>query len=223
MSPVPLSITVAAAATLLALPPAVAVAWFLERTRAPGRGAVQTLVLLPLVLPPVVVGYVLLRLFSPRGPLGSALETVGVPVAFHRLGAVVAAAVVGFPLLVMMVALAMKSVDPRLEVASSTLGCSRWLTFWRVTLPLAWPGILAGAALCFARALGEFGATIVLAGRISGETETMSLAIYGLLESPGGEASAAALAAVSVAICVAAVIVARALDRRHRARLELER
>lgn len=211
--PIRISLTVGLAATLLSLPPAILVAWVLERTRAPGRGLLHTLVLMPLVLPPVVVGYLLLRLFSPRGPLGA------LPVAFHWTGAVVAAAVVGFPLLVLMTGLAMKSVDPRLEIASRVLGRSRWQTFWRVTVPLSWPGILAGAALAFARGLGEFGATIVLAGRIPGETETIPLAIYARLESPAADIGG--LVAASLVLCLVCVLASRALDRRHRARLEL--
>jgi molybdate transport system permease protein len=218
-----LSLSVGLAATALSLPPAVAIAWVLERTRAPGRGIVHTLVLLPLVLPPVVVGYLLLKAFSPRGILGRALEQIGIPVAFHWLGAVVAAAVVGFPLLVMMVGLALKGVDPRLETASRALGRSSWGTFRRVTLPLAWPGILSGAALAFARGLGEFGATIVLAGRIPGQTETIPLAIYAELDAPGGEARIVGLVIASIAICLVSVLAARALDAAYHKRLELQR
>lgn len=223
MDAIRLSLSVGCAATILSLPAAVLVAWYLERTRAPGRGIVQTLVMMPLVLPPVVVGYLLLRLFSPRGMLGGALERVGLPVAFHWLGAVVTAAVVGFPLFVMMIALAMKGVDSRLEVASRILGRSRAQTFWRVTLPLAWPGILAGAAISFARGLGEFGATVILAGRIPGETETIPLAIYAELESPGGETRIGILVVASIVVCLLCVLSARALDRWHRRRLEIER
>lgn len=223
MGPLELSLAVGLAATLLSLPPAVAVAWFLERTRSPARGPVHALVLLPLVLPPVVLGYGLLKIFSPRGPIGAALEAVGLPVAFHFAGAVVAAAVVGFPLLVLSSGLAMKAVDPRLEVASRALGRSAAATFLRVTLPLSWPGILAGAALSFARGVGEFGATIVLAGRIPGRTETLPLRIYAELDAPGGEARIAGLVAFSVALGVATVAVARLLDAAHRRRLELDR
>lgn len=219
MKPVLLSLSVGAAATLLSLPPGVAVAWILERSRVPGRGFLQSLILLPMVLPPVVTGYLLLVLFAPRGALGRALAALGAPVAFHWLGAVVAAAVVGFPLLVWQVGLALRAVDPRLEVVSRSLGRSAWETFLRVTLPLAWPGILSGTVLAFARGLGEFGATIVLAGRIPGETETIPLAIYALLDEPGRDAEIALLAAVSVAIAFAGVAVARALDVRHRRRL----
>lgn len=218
-----ISLTVGLAATLLSLPLAVAVAWYLERTRWPGRGVVQTLVLMPLVLPPVVVGYVLLRVFSPRGVLGRTLESLGFPVAFHWLGAVVAAAIVGFPLFVMMIGLAMKGVEPRLETVSRSLGAARWRTFWRITLPLSWPGILAGAAISFARGLGEFGATVVLAGRIPGETETIPLALYAELDSPGGEARIRNLVLASILLCLACVLAARWLDRAHRKRLEFER
>jgi molybdate transport system permease protein len=218
-----LSLLVGFAATLLSLPFALAVAWYLERTRWPGRGLVQTTVMMPLVLPPVVVGYLLLRTFSPRGVIGRSLEAIGMPVAFHAAGGVVAAAVVGFPLFVMLIGLAMKGVDPRLETVSRSLGASRWATFWRVTLPLTWPGILAGAAISFARGLGEFGATIVLAGRIPGQTETIPLAIYAELDSPGGEARVVSLLMASILLCLGCVIAARWLDHAHRRRLELER
>ncbi|HXX93016.1 MAG TPA: molybdate ABC transporter permease subunit [Planctomycetota bacterium] len=223
MEAVLLSLGVSLAATLLSLPVSILAAWYLERSRGPARGVVQTLIMMPLVLPPVVVGYLLLGLFSPRGALGRALAAAGMPVAFHWLGAVVAAAVVGFPLFVMMIAQAMKGVDPRLEVVSRSLGRTRWGTFFRVTLPLSWPGLLSGAALAFGRGLGEFGATIILAGRIPGETETIPLAIYARLESPGGEREAGILVAAAVVLCLAAVVASRVLDRWHRSRLELDR
>ncbi len=223
MGSIPLSLLVGFSATLLSLPGALFVAWFLERSRAPGRGLVQTLVMLPLVLPPVVLGYLLLKVFSPRGVVGQGLAGLGLPVAFHWLGAVVAAAVVGFPLFVLMISLAMKGVDPRLERMSQSLGRTRWSTFWRVTLPLSWPGILAGAAISFARGLGEFGATVVLAGRIPGETETIPLAIYAQLDSPGGESRVVGLVVASIILCLAGVLVARLLDRWHQRRLEIDR
>jgi molybdate transport system permease protein len=224
-SPVVISLSVGLAATVLSLPLAVATAFYLARSsRGIGRSVVQTAVMLPLVLPPVVVGFLLLRLFSPRGGLGRVLETVGAPVAFHWLGAVVAAAVVGFPLFVISIIIALHAVDPRLETVSRTLGRSPLATFFRVTLPLAWPGILAGATISFARGLGEFGATIVLAGRIPGETETIPLAIYAELDAPGGEARVLSLVVASIAIGVAAVVASRALDGWHRRRLlEVER
>lgn len=223
MDAIRLSLTVGLSATLLSLPLAVVIAWYLERTRGPGRGLIHTLVLMPLVLPPVVIGYLLLKFFSPRGTLGQALEWLGAPVAFHWLGGVVAAAVVGFPLFVMTIGLAMKGVEPRLEIASRSLGYTRWETFWRVTLPLSWPGILSGAAISFARGLGEFGATVILAGRIPKETETIPLAIYAELESPGGESRIGVLVLASVVICLACVLLARQLDRWYRRRLELDR
>jgi molybdate transport system permease protein len=221
MSPVALSLVVGLTATLLSLPPGVAVAWYLERGRGPLRGALQALVMLPLVLPPVVTGFLLLMVFSRRHWLGRLLDTIGTPVAFGALGAVVAAAVVGFPLLVMSVSLAMKSIDPRFESVARSLGRTSWETFWRVTLPLTWPGILSGAALSFARGLGEFGATIVLAGRIPGRTETIPLAIYARLDQPGGEERVLGLVAASLVLCVLCVVVSRRLDLAHRRRLEL--
>jgi len=223
MSPVALSLLVGGAATLLSLPPAVGIAWLLERRRFPGRAALRTLVLLPVALPPVVTGYLLLWVFSPRRPLGRLLEAVGMPVAFHLPGAIAAAAVVGFPLLVLLIGVALRGVDPRLEAVSRTLGRGRVATFLRVTLPLAWPGVLAGALLGFARGLGEFGASIVLAGRIPGETETIPLAIYAALERPGGEREVVPLVLLSVAAAVAAVVLAQFLDGRFRARIEVPR
>lgn len=223
MSSVELSLTVGLAATLLSLPPAVAAAWFLERSRSPFRRAVQTVVMLPLVLPPVVAGYLLLRLFSPLGPIGRMLGAIGLPVAFHWLGAVVAAATVGFPLFVMVIALAMKAVDRRFETIARSLGASAWRTFWFITLPLTWPGILSGAALAFARGLGEFGATIIVAGRIPGQTQTIPLEIYAQLEAPGGERRIVVLVAISIVLCLVCVVVSHALDRWYRRRLELDR
>ena len=222
MTPVWLSLSVSLAATLLALPPALLVAWVLERSRWPGRTLLHVLVLLPLVLPPVVTGYLLLRVFSPRGALGAALESVGLPVAFHWAGAVVAAAVVGFPLLVMLVSQAYRLVDPKLETVARTLGCGPFTTFWRVTLPLAWPGVAAGAVLAFARGLGEFGATIVLAGRIEGETDTIPLAVHAALDVPGAEDRVLVLCGVSVALGLVAVVAYRVLVAAHRERLELD-
>lgn len=223
MNSVLLSLKVGLSATVLSAPAAIAVAWYLERSRSRWRGVVHLLVMLPLVLPPVVTGYLLLKLFSPVGPLGRALAAVGVPVAFHWFGAVVAAAVVGFPLYVMMIAVAIKAVDPRYETVSRSLGVGPWATFRRVTLPLAWPGVLAGAAVAFARGLGEFGATIVLAGRIPGETETIPLEIYAELDAPGGEGRIIGLVLTACAICAACVLIARWLDAWHWRRLELDR
>jgi molybdate transport system permease protein len=222
VSPVVVSLLVGLVATLVSTPLAVATAWFLERSRSRLRALVQTVVMLPLVLPPVVVGFLLLKLFSPRGVLGAALAAVGAPVAFHFLGAVVAAAVVGLPLYVTMVGLAIRAVEPRLEIVARSLGRTPFDTFFRVTLPLAWPGVVAGAVIAFARGLGEFGATIVLAGRIPGETETIPLRIYAELDAPGGESRVVGLVVVSIVVCTAAVVAWRALSSWHRRRLELE-
>lgn len=216
------SLGVAFVATLLALAPAVLTSWILTRTRWRGRSVLHGLTLLPLVMPPVVTGYLLLLVFSPKGALGRALESLGMPVAFHWLGAVVAAAVVGFPLLVMLVSVALRSVDTRLEQMSQALGLSPLQTFWRVTLPLAWPGVAAGAVLAFARALGEFGATIVLAGHVVGETETIPLAVHAALYAPGAEGRVIALSGASVLLGLGAVLAYHALMQRHRRRLELE-
>ena len=223
MNAVELSLTVGIASTLLSLPFGVAMACYLERTRSRARHAVQTVVMLPLVLPPVVTGYLLLKVFSPIGAFGRALAGLGMPVAFHWLGAVTAAAVVGFPLLVLMIALALKAVDPRFERVSRSLGVSPWRTFWRVTLPLTWPGILAGAAVAFARGLGEFGATIILAGRIPGETQTIPLQIYAELDAPGGERRIVGLVLTACAACLVLVAASRILDGWYRQRLELDR
>ncbi|MGE4158893.1 MAG: molybdate ABC transporter permease subunit [Planctomycetota bacterium] len=223
MGPVALSLVVGATATVLSLPPAVGTAWILERTSWRGRGVLHTVIIMPLVLPPVVTGYLLLELFSPRGYLGRQLESFGVPVAFHLAGAVVAAAVVGFPLFVMMISQSLKAVDPTYEMMSRSLGHGPLSTWWRVTLPLAWPGILAGSMLAFARGLGEFGATIVLAGRIRGETETIPLAVHALLEVPGGEKRIGLLISASVALSLVCVLVSRWLESLHRHRLEVDR
>lgn len=222
-SSVALSLFIGAVATLLSLPFALLVAVPLARSRAWWSTGLQALVWLPLVLPPAVTGYLLLSLLGPRRPLGSALRAFGITIAFDRAGAVVAAAVVGFPLLVMFIVLALRSIDPRLAIVSRSCGRGPLATFLRVTLPLAWPGILAGAVLCFARALGEFGATIVLAGLIPGRTDTIPLAIYDLLAQPGREGEIKGLVLASVAIAFAAVVAAQALDARHRRRLETER
>lgn len=223
MTAVLLSLSVALCATALALPPAVWVAWRLERGHGRGRGVLHVAVLLPLVLPPVVTGWLLLLLFSPRGALGGALASVGLPVAFHWLGAVVAAAVVGFPLLVMLVASTFRSLDPRLALVARSLGATPAQAFRRVTLPLAWPGILSGACLCFARGLGEFGATIVLAGHVPGETSTLPVQMMAAMERPGAEGDVAFLAGASVLLGVGAALAHRVLQSRHAARLEQHR
>jgi len=210
-----LSVQVAALATLASLVPAIAVAVLLARRRFWGHALINALVHLPLVLPPVVTGYVLLRLLGTRGPIGGWLaETFGLIVAFRWTGAVVAAAVMGFPLMVRAIRSSIESVDPRLEEAAATLGAAPAWRLLTITLPLAVPGILAGAILGFAKALGEFGATITFVSNIPGETQTLALAIYALTQTPGGEAGVWRLAALSVAVSLAALVAAEALARR---------
>lgn len=200
----------------MSLVPGVLLGWLLARWQSPLRLLVQGVVMLPLVLPPVVTGYVLLALFGRSGPLGGALEAAfGSPVAFTTTACVIAASVVGFPLMVESVRLAVLGVDRRLEAVSRTLGRSRTATFLRVTLPLALPGIAAGSVLSFARSLGEFGATIILAGDIQGETRTISLAVYGALNRVDGHAEANRLVLASVAISLLALLAAFALLRRQ--------
>jgi len=210
-----LSVQVAALATLASLVPAIAVAVLLARRRFWGHALINALVHLPLVLPPVVTGYVLLRLLGTRGPIGGWLAgTFGLIFAFRWTGAVVAAAVMGFPLMVRAIRSSIESVDPRLEEAAATLGAAPAWRLLTITLPLAVPGILAGAILGFAKALGEFGATITFVSNIPGETQTLALAIYALTQTPGGEAGVWRLAALSVAVSLAALVAAEALARR---------
>ncbi|WP_394001359.1 molybdate ABC transporter permease subunit [Luteimonas sp. WGS1318] len=212
-----LSLKVAAAAALASLPLGIAVAWLLARRRFPGKALLDALVHLPLVLPPVVVGYALLVLFGGNGPIGLWLEsTFGITFAFRWTGAALASAIMGFPLLVRTVRLSIENVDRRLEDAAATLGASPLRVFVTVTLPLAWPGLVAGAVLAFAKALGEFGATITFVSNIPGETQTMSSAIYGLMQVPGGESGIWRLAAVAVAISFAALLASEWLVRRQR-------
>ncbi len=181
-----LSFQVGLCAVAASLPLATAVGYFLARSGWRGKWALELVVNLPLVLPPVVTGYLLLMLFAPRGPLGSALEEwLGIRIVFTWIGAAVAAAVVSFPLMVRAIRLAFQGVDPRLEMAARSLGAGRWDAFWTVTLPLARSGLLAGCVLAFARSLGEFGATIMVAGNIVGQTQTIPLAIYSDSNRPG--------------------------------------
>ena len=210
-----LSVQVATLATLGSLPAAVAVAALLARRRFWGHATLNALVHLPLVLPPVVTGFLLLRLLGTRGPIGGWLQdTLGVVVACRGTGAVLAAAVMGFPLMVRAIRTSIESVDPRLEEAAATLGASPGWRFLTVTLPLAAPGVLAGAILGFAKALGEFGATITFVSNIPGETQTLALAIYALTQTPGAEADVWRLAALSVAVSLAALVAAEGLARR---------
>ena len=218
-----LSIGVAFWATLVATPFAVGVGWLLARRRFLGKWILSTTVYAPLVLPPVITGFLLLKLLGRRGVFGSWLTAHGVSIPFTFYAAVIASVVVGFPLFVAIVRTAFESVDRRHDEVASTLGLSPSRVFLRVTLPLASPGILAGAVLAFARALGEFGATIVLAGNIERETRTIPMAVYALLESPTGERAAWQLVCVSLALSLVAMFGYELLIRRHRRLLELDR
>jgi len=211
-----LSLKVALAGLAASLPLAIAVAFVLARKDFPGKTLFDAVVHLPLVLPPVVVGFALLVLFGTQGPIGRVLEPLGIVFAFRWTGAALAAAIMGFPLLVRAVRLAIESVDPRLELAARTLGASRTRVFFTVTLPLAASGVVTGALLAFARALGEFGATVTFVSNIPGETRTLPLAIYTATQVPNGDAEALRLSIVSVLVSLVALAVSEWLVRRHR-------
>jgi molybdate transport system permease protein len=212
-----LSVRVAALAVGASLLPGILFGWLLARWQHPLRALVQGLVMLPLVLPPVVTGYLLLFALGRSRPLGRAWHALtGGHIAYTTAACVIAAAVVGFPLLVEAIRLSMLAVDRRLEQASRSLGRGPLDTFLRVTLPLALPGVLAGAVLSYARALGEFGATIVLAGNVAGETRTIPVAVYTLLNVRGGEAGVLRLTAVSVALALGALLASFWLSARQR-------
>lgn len=215
-----LSAKVALWATALSLPLAIALAWWLERRRFAGRFVVDALVQLPMVLPPVVPGYLLLLLLGTQAPLGRWLEQqFGIVVAFNWKGAVLASAVMAFPLMLQPIRLAFRLIDARLEHAAATLGARPWRVFATITLPLATPGLVAGCVLCFSRSLGEFGATMAFVGNIPGETRTLPLAIYSLTHVPGGEAGALRLALLSIALAVAALLAAHWIGHRAERRL----
>ena len=210
-----LSLRVATLAAIASLPFGIAVAYLLARGRFPGRSLVDAFVHLPLVMPPVVTGYLLLLAFGRRGPAGAFLErTFGIVLAFRWTGAALAAAIMGFPLMVRAIRLSIEAVDRRLEAAASTLGANRAMVLLTVTLPLALPGILAGMVLGFARALGEFGATITFVGNIPGVTQTIPTAIYTYTQVPGGDLAALRLTAIAVVIAFAALLASEALARR---------
>ncbi len=214
-----LSAKVASVAIIVALAPAFAVAWVLARGAFPGKAILQAIVTLPLVLPPVATGYTLLSLFGTQGPLGHFFETVfGLTFAFRWTGAALAAGVMAFPLLVRPIRLSIEAVDQGLEEAARTLGASRIMTFLTVTLPLVVPGIIAGGVLGFAKALGEFGATITFVSNIPGETQTLSLAIYSFMQSPTGDEAARRLIVISVAIALAAILASEWVAQRFRTR-----
>lgn len=210
-----LSLRVSFWATVVSLPLGVAVAWLLARKRFWGHGLLNGLVYLPLILPPVVTGYVLLIVFGRQGPVGAFLDqTFGLVFAFRWTGAALAAGVMAFPLMVRAIRLAIEAVDPRLEQAAGTLGASPVWVFVTVTLPLILPGILAGAVLCFAKAMGEFGATITFVSNIPGETQTLPSAIYTALQVPGGGPQVVRLVLISTAIAMIAIALAEWLSRR---------
>ena len=212
---VALSLRVSFWATLVALPLAVWVAFVLARRDFWGKQLLNGIVHLPLILPPVVTGYLLLLTFGRRAPVGAWLaDTVGLVFAFRWTGAALAAGIMGFPLMVRAIRLALEGVDPKLEQAAGTLGASRFWIFTTVTLPLILPGIIAGSILGFAKAMGEFGATITFVSNIPGQTQTLPSAIYAFLQVPGGEASALRLVAVSVTIAMGALILSEVLARR---------
>lgn len=211
---VALSLRVAFWATLASLPLGVLTAYALARWRFPGRQLLNGLVHLPLILPPVATGYLLLLAFGTRGPLGSLLEDIGIVFAFRWTGAALAAAVMAFPLMVRAIRLSIEAVDPRLEQASATLGASGPWVFATVTLPLVLPGILAGVILAFAKAMGEFGATITFVSNIPGQTQTLPTAIYAFLQVPGGEASALRLVVIAIVVSMAALLLSELVARR---------
>ncbi|MHC4948072.1 MAG: molybdate ABC transporter permease subunit [Planctomycetota bacterium] len=215
-----LSFQVALVGVLASAVPGIACGWLLARGRFPGLALLSAVVHLPLVLPPVVTGYLLLLLLGRGGVLGRWLEDVlGVPIAFTWRAAAIASAVVGFPLLVRGVRLGVELVDRRLEQAAATLGAAPWRVLLTVTLPRAAPGIMTGLVLAFARSLGEFGATITFAGNIAGRTRTLPLAVHASAQTPGGDAAAARLVIISIVLSVGALLVSEVLARRVARRL----
>ncbi|MEI7680077.1 MAG: molybdate ABC transporter permease subunit [Betaproteobacteria bacterium] len=214
-----LSLKVAFWSVLCSLPLALATAWLLARTRFYGKSLFDALVHLPLVLPPVVIGYFLLLLLGRRGPLGALLdEYFGIVFAFRWSGAAVAAAIMGFPLMVRAIRLSIEAIDSGLEDAARTLGATRLRVFFTITLPLALPGVFTGTLLSFARSLGEFGATITFVSNIPGETQTLPLAIYTLTQVPGGDAAALRLSLIAIVLSVLALMVSEWLVRRSQQR-----
>ncbi|GHH09576.1 molybdate ABC transporter permease subunit [Sphingomonas sp. AAP5] len=209
-----LSLKISLVAVLVTLPIAFVLAMLLARARFPGKFLLDGLVHLPLVLPPVVTGWLLLLAFAPNGPLGAPLAAIGVSLLFRWTGAAVAAGIMALPLMVRAIRLSIEAVDPRLEGAARTLGASRMRVWRTITIPLALPGIAAGAVLGFARSLGEFGATITFVSNIPGETQTLPIAIYSALQVPGSDPMVARLALISVLLSLAALVLSEWLSRR---------
>jgi len=220
---VQLSLRVAIVATLVSLPFGIAIAMMLARGRFWGHSVLNGLVLMPLILPPVVTGYILLILFGRRGPIGAFLaDHFGIVLSFRWTGAALACGVMGFPLMVRAIRLSVEAVDTRLEEAAGTLGANRTWVFLTVTLPLIVPGIIAGMILCFAKAMGEFGATITFVSNIPGETQTLPSAIYTFTQVPGGDVGAFRLTLVSIAIAMLALLASELMARFANRRLDIE-
>ncbi|MDQ2762216.1 MAG: molybdate ABC transporter permease subunit [Pseudomonadota bacterium] len=212
---VALTLQVGGVALLVTLPVAFGLAWALARGRFPGKVLLDAAVHLPLVVPPVVTGWLLLLAFAPSGPIGAFLQDwFGVSVLFRWTGAAIASGIMALPLMVRAMRLSIEAVDRRMESAAATLGAGKWRVFATITLPLSTPGILAGAVLGFARSIGEFGATITFVSNVPGQTQTLPLAIYSALQRPDGEAMVLRLAAISVALSLAALIASELLARR---------
>ena len=217
LSAILLSILMGLCAVGLGIVPGVALAWLLARRDFPGKILVETVVFLPLVLPPVVTGYFLLSIFSDQGALGGVLTRLGIKIIFSWSGMALAAAIMGFPLLVRTARASLENIDPRLESAARTLGCTPMRTFFSVTLPLAWTGVVAGSVLCFARALGEFGATAMVSAGTRGN-RTISLEIFRHYQTPGQEEAIARLVVISVILSAIALAASELLTTRYRKR-----
>lgn len=210
-----LSLKVALVASVCLLPVGIALGWLLAKREFLGKSILDGLVHLPLVLPPVVIGYLLLVLFGTQGPIGAFLETrLGVSFAFNWQGAALASAVVSLPLMVRSIRLSIMSIDPKLEQAAMTLGAKPWRVFSTITLPLTIPGLISGFLLAFARSLGEFGATITFVSNIPGETQTIPLAMFSFLETPGAEFEAMRLCIIAIVIALSSLFVSEWLSRR---------
>jgi len=215
-----LSLKVSSIAVLFSLPFGILMAWILVRCRFPGKSLLDSLIHLPLVLPPVVVGYLLLTGFGRRGVIGQYLyDWFGFSFAFSWRGAALASAVIAFPLMVRAIRLALEAVDPRLEQAARTLGAGRWRVFFTITLPLTLPGIIVGTVLAFARSLGEFGATITFVSNIPDETRTLPLAMFTLIETPGAEGAAARLCIIAIVLALLSLLISEWLARWGRKRM----
>ncbi|KQN68800.1 molybdenum ABC transporter permease [Serratia sp. Leaf51] len=215
-----LSLKVSSLSVVCSLPLGILMAWILVRCRFPGKSLLDSIIHLPLVLPPVVIGYLLLVVMGRRGVVGEWLyEWFGFSFSFSWHGAVLASAVVAFPLMVRAIRQSLEAVDPKLELAARTLGASPWRVFFTITLPLSVPGVIVGVVLAFARSLGEFGATITFVSNIPGETRTIPLAMYTLIETPGAEGAAARLCVLAILLSLAALLISDWLAKRSRTRL----